>query len=137
MQQDESGRIGEMERKGPEEKCNLLFVAEVTGPKHFRPGRVDLLLQTKYGTCYCQNTIRCCEQASTDLTALRGTQLLKTELDVQEQRLWDLQRELQESQQELQRGHDRNQQLHGQLQDARKKDQELQAQKAELQELVC
>lgn len=27
MQQDESGRIGEMERKGPEEKCNLLFVA--------------------------------------------------------------------------------------------------------------
>lgn len=27
MQQEESGRIGEMERKGPEEKCNLLFVA--------------------------------------------------------------------------------------------------------------
>lgn len=26
MQQEESGRIGEMERKGPEEKCNLLFV---------------------------------------------------------------------------------------------------------------
>ncbi|XP_048042041.1 trichohyalin isoform X8 [Megalobrama amblycephala] len=94
--------------------------------------------------------------ASTDLTALRGTQLLKTELsrrdvsiqrlrqdlllshqardaqsvqlDVQEQRLWDLQRELQESQQELQRGHDYNQQLYGQLQDARKQDQELKAQ---------
>ncbi|XP_077057955.1 uncharacterized protein pmfbp1 isoform X3 [Siphateles boraxobius] len=73
------------------------------------------------------------EQASTDLTALRGTQLLKTELDVQEQRLWDLQRELQESQQELQRGHDRNQELHGQLQDARKKDQELQAQAERIQ----
>lgn len=101
------------------------------------------------------------EQASTDLTALRGTQLLKTELsrrdasiqrlrqdlllshqardaqsvqlDVQEQRLWDLQRELQKSQQELQRGHDRNQQLHGQLQDARKNDQELQAQAEQIQ----
>ncbi|XP_048042032.1 trichohyalin isoform X2 [Megalobrama amblycephala] len=98
--------------------------------------------------------------ASTDLTALRGTQLLKTELsrrdvsiqrlrqdlllshqardaqsvqlDVQEQRLWDLQRELQESQQELQRGHDYNQQLYGQLQDARKQDQELKAQLSEV-----
>ncbi|XP_016377074.1 trichohyalin-like [Sinocyclocheilus rhinocerous] len=53
-------------------------------------------------------------------------------LDDQEQRLWDLQRELQESQQELQRGHDRNQQLLRQLQDARKQDQELQAQLLEV-----
>lgn len=27
MQQEERGRIEEMERKGPEEKCNLLSVA--------------------------------------------------------------------------------------------------------------
>ncbi|XP_043099198.1 trichohyalin isoform X2 [Puntigrus tetrazona] len=98
--------------------------------------------------------------ASSDFTNLRGTELLKSELsrrdasiqrlrqdlllshqardaqsvqlDVQEQRLWDLQRELQESQQELQRGNDRYQQLHGQLQDARKQDQELQAQLSEV-----
>ncbi|KAK2914340.1 hypothetical protein Q8A67_002739 [Cirrhinus molitorella] len=102
--------------------------------------------------------------ASTDLTALRGTELLKTELsrrdasvqrlrqdlllshqardaqsvqlDVQEQRLWDLQRELQESQQELQRGHERNQQLHRQLQDARKQDQAQAEQIQRLEEEV-
>ncbi|XP_042584582.1 trichohyalin-like isoform X2 [Cyprinus carpio] len=101
--------------------------------------------------------------ASTDLTALRGTELLKSELsrrdasiqrlrqdllhshqardaqsvqlDVQEQRLWDLQRQLQESQQELQRGHDRKQQLHRQLRDARKQDLELQAQAEQIQRL--
>nr|XP_055069117.1 trichohyalin isoform X4 [Misgurnus anguillicaudatus] len=93
---------------------------------------------------------------STDLKALRGTELLKTELsrrdaniqrlqqdlllshqardtqsvqlDVQEQRLWGLQRELQESQQELQRERNRNQQLHKELQDAKQQDQKLQAQ---------
>uniref|UniRef100_A0A8C2KLP4 Polyamine-modulated factor 1-binding protein 1 n=1 Tax=Cyprinus carpio TaxID=7962 RepID=A0A8C2KLP4_CYPCA len=73
--------------------------------------------------------------ASTDLTALRGTELLKSELDVQEQRLWDLQRQLQESQQELQRGHDRKQQLLRQLRDARKQDLELQAQAEQIQRL--
>uniref|UniRef100_A0A8C2GVP8 Polyamine-modulated factor 1-binding protein 1 n=1 Tax=Cyprinus carpio TaxID=7962 RepID=A0A8C2GVP8_CYPCA len=56
-------------------------------------------------------------------------------LDVQEQRLWDLQRQLQESQQELQRGHDRKQQLLRQLRDARKQDLELQAQAEQIQRL--
>ncbi|XP_016090509.1 trichohyalin-like [Sinocyclocheilus grahami] len=117
-----------------------------------------------YVVMWCGSTLYQLSQiqlASTDLTALRGSELLKTELsrrdasiqrlrqdlllshqardaqsvqlDVQEQRLWDLQRELQESQQELQRGHDRNQQLLRQLQDARKQDQELQAQAEQIQ----
>ncbi|KAI7814060.1 putative polyamine-modulated factor 1-binding protein 1 [Triplophysa rosa] len=47
------------------------------------------------------------------------------QLDVQEQRLWDLQRELRESRQERQRQHSRNQQLR---EDARQQDETLQAQ---------
>ncbi|KAA0723791.1 hypothetical protein E1301_Tti003094 [Triplophysa tibetana] len=47
------------------------------------------------------------------------------QLDFQEQRLWDLQRELRESRQEHQRQHSRNQQLR---EDARQQDETLQAQ---------
>ncbi|XP_017333578.1 polyamine-modulated factor 1-binding protein 1 isoform X2 [Ictalurus punctatus] len=93
---------------------------------------------------------------SGDQTAARGLELLKSELthrdasiqklqrdlllshqardsqsaqlDVQEQRLWELQRELQEKQQELWRGHDRLQQLGTELQSTTRNAQELQGQ---------
>ncbi|XP_053491032.1 early endosome antigen 1 isoform X4 [Ictalurus furcatus] len=93
---------------------------------------------------------------SGDQTAARGLELLKSELthrdasiqklqrdlllshqardsqsaqlDVQEQRLWELQRELQEKQQELWRGHDRLQQLSTELQSTTRNAQELQGQ---------
>ncbi|XP_056610698.1 polyamine-modulated factor 1-binding protein 1 isoform X2 [Triplophysa dalaica] len=56
---------------------------------------------------------------------IESNSALENVLDVQEQRLWDLQRELRESRQEHQRQHSRNQQLR---EDARQQDETLQAQ---------
>ncbi|KAF7703395.1 hypothetical protein HF521_022402 [Silurus meridionalis] len=50
------------------------------------------------------------------------------QLDIQEQRLWELQRELQEKQQELRRGHNRLQQLSVELKSSTRNAQELQGQ---------
>ncbi|KAK3562218.1 hypothetical protein QTP86_030549, partial [Hemibagrus guttatus] len=63
---------------------------------------------------------------------LRRAQSVEEKLDVQEQRLWELQRELQEKQQELRRGHNRLQQLSTELQSTTRNAQELQGQLREV-----
>ncbi|KAI5608505.1 hypothetical protein C0J50_6644 [Silurus asotus] len=68
------------------------------------------------------------QEVSSDQMAERGLEVLKSELDIQEQRLWELQRELQEKQQELRRGHNRLQQLSIELKSSTRNAQELQGQ---------